>query len=149
VSKSGQTHEPEGLVEVREWIAAAALAVSILFLFGFGFVTIQSAVKWGFWPALAEMSYEFVGRSSDVGERLDDCLVKAVASQPLGRLRTLLLNDLNTECGYIITATWLALYADDKGPEEVLDEVAAGHAINEIANDAHFAPIIARAQPRS
>jgi hypothetical protein len=59
------------------------------------------------------------------------------------------LNDLNTECAYSITAAWLTLYAEDKGPEEVLDEVAAGHAINKIADDAQFAPIIARAQPRS
>jgi hypothetical protein len=40
---------------IVRWSGMIALGVPILFLFVFGFVTIQSAVKWGFWPALAEM----------------------------------------------------------------------------------------------
>jgi hypothetical protein len=137
--------------QLSRGLGKLALAVAILGFLSFCAVMIGSVVRWGFWPTVAEISYETVGQSSipeDIAERLDDCLVNAVASQPQGRLRTLLLKDLNNECGYSVTQAWLKIYAGDKGVANALDEVASGQAIGEIAKDAHFAVIIARAQPR-
>jgi hypothetical protein len=88
--------------------------------------------------------------SAETEQRLaamDDCLVNAVAKQPFGRLRKLLLDDLTAACGYRITAAYLGLHAKDKYLAVAMDEITTGEAMNDFVLR-YGAPIIARAQPR-
>jgi hypothetical protein len=130
------------------WLVGVALAVVAA---AFVLVSIQSVWNWGFLPTLAEMHDDFLlsnpPSATETEHRLlavDDCLVKAVAKQPPGRLRRLLLNDLFADCQYSVTAAWLAIHPNDK--EAAMGDVVSGVAINEIAR--RYSAIIARAQPR-
>jgi hypothetical protein len=113
-------------------------------------LTIQGVWNWGFLPTVAEMHDEFFSDPPSAVEterRLraaDDCLVKAVAKQPPGRLRKLLLDDLFADCEYTITAAWLALHPRDR--QRAMEDIASGIAMNEIAD--RYPAIISRAQPR-
>jgi hypothetical protein len=146
------TEKPPGEAErvftgLGRTIIRRVFAIALLAMIPVAFV--KSVWNFGFSPTLAELHDVFSGPPSaaDTAQRLmavDDCLVKSVAKQPLGRLRTLLLDDLFADCKYSIAAAWLALHPKDR--HRAMQDLVTGTAMNKVAD--RYSNIIERARPR-